>query len=82
MTQTIRERRALSQRSIRSGDLYREAHQANLESMASMRMLGGALLALAFVGLCACTAVVVIDYLTDGKAFGADVPPAIERVAA
>ena len=83
MSQTIRERlaladeqnrRALSQRLLRAGEVRNEQHESNVESLRSMSMLAGAIFALAFVLVCAVAGIVAADWWSGGSAFVASVP--------
>lgn len=83
MSQTIRERlaladeqnrRALSQRLLRAGEMREAAHDSDVESLRSMSMLAGAIFALAFVLVCAVAGIAAADWWTGGTAFVASVP--------
>lgn len=83
MSQTNRERlaladeqnrRALSQRLLRAGEVRNEQHESNVESLRSMSMLAGAIFALAFVLVCAAAGIAAADWWTGGSAFVARVP--------
>ena len=83
MSQTTRERlaladeqnrRALSQRLLRAGEVRNEQHESNVESLRSMSMLAGAIFALAFVLVCAAAGIAAADWWTGGSAFVASVP--------
>ena len=89
MSQTIRERlaladecnrRALSQRLLRAGEVRHEQHESNVESLRSMSMLAGAIFALAFVLVCAVAGIAAADWWTGGAAFVASVPAGAECV--
>lgn len=83
MSQSIRERlaladeanrRALSQRLLRAGEMREAAHDSDVESLRSMSMLAGAIFALAFVLVCAVAGIAAADWWTGGTAFVASVP--------
>ena len=86
MSQSIRERlaladeanrRALSQRLLRAGEMREAAHDSDVESLRSMSMLAGAIFALAFVLVCAAAipaGIAAADWWTGGSAFVASVP--------
>lgn len=85
MSQTIRERlaladecnrRALSQRLLRAGEIREESVESDRESIEAMRML---VWALVFAVVCIFAGVIALDYATDGEAFGAPVPAKIGR---
>ena len=86
MSQTIRgrlaladeqNRRALSQRLLRAGEVREAANDANVESLRSMGML---VRAIVFALVCIFAGVIALDYATDGRAFGSPAPASIGRV--
>ncbi len=82
MSQTLRHRRALSQRRISAGigDLRHAAHESDVESARSAGMLMGAIAWTAFVLLCACAGIAFADWYAGGTAFVASVPAGGECV--
>lgn len=72
--QDDRDRRALTQRMLRSGERREAAHDSDVESLRSMSMLAGVIFAIAFVLLCAIAGIAAADWWTGGSAFVASVP--------
>lgn len=66
MSQTLRERRALTQRSVRAGigDLRHLQHARDDSDLGAVAVLAGALAWLAFVALCAVVGVTFADWLS------------------
>ncbi len=70
MSQTIRERlalqdaenrRAISQRMLRAGEMRDASSESDIESMRAMSMLAGVIFAIAFVLLCAVAGITAAD---------------------
>lgn len=78
--QDAADRRALSQRMLRAGEVRHEQHESNVESLRSMSMLAGAIFALAFVLVCAVAGIAAADWWSGGAAFVASVPAGAECV--
>jgi len=83
MSQTIRERlalqdaenrRAISQRMLRAGEMRDASSESDIESMRAMSMLAGVIFAIAFVLLCAVAGIAAADWWSGGQAFVASVP--------
>jgi len=56
------------------------AHESDMEALRSMSMVGGVIVAVVFALFCAVVSVLVIDYATDGRAFGSPVPAKMRSV--
>lgn len=82
MSQTIRERRALTQRRLVTGigDLRHAANDANVEQARAAGMLVGAIVWTAFVLLCAVAGIATADWWAGHLAFVGSVPAGAECV--
>lgn len=80
MSQTLRQRRALSQHGVTGGigDLRHAARESDAESMRAMSMLAGAIFTIVFVLLCAVVGTSAADWWAGGTAFVASVPAGAE----
>ena len=82
MSQTIGQRRALTQRRLVTGigDLRHAANDANVEQARAAGMLVGAICWTVFVLFCAVAGIVAADWWSGGAAFVASVPAGAECV--
>ena len=72
--QDAADRRALSQRMLRAGEVRNEQHESNVESLRAMSMLAGVIFACAIALLCIVAGIAVADWWSGGAAFVASVP--------
>lgn len=78
--QDAADRRALTQRMLRAGEVRQEQHESNVESLRAMSMLAGVIFAAAFVLLCAVVGIVAAGWWSGGAAFVQSVPAGGECV--
>lgn len=79
MSQTIRQRRALTQRTVTGGigDLRSLHHASNDESLRASGMLVGAILWTVFVLFCAVLGIVAADWFSGVGPFSIMTPPGV-----